>query len=347
MVKNFFRNISDYFVADVAMDLGTANTLVYVKNQGIVLNEPSVVAISNNGNGFGPPVAVGLEAKQMYGRTHNKLKTIRPMKDGVIADFEITNEMIKYFIQKILRNYRFIKPRMVVGIPTCITQVEKKAVIDAATMSGVRNVYLIEEPMAAAIGVGIPVHKAEGNMVIDIGGGTTDVAVTSLSAIAYGESIRVAGDELDESILRHMRLQHNLSIGIFEAERVKIQIGSAYPVNPPMSTEVRGLNIQTGVPTSLVVTDEEIREAMREPISAIITVLMRALEKTPPELSADIYSNGIYLTGGGALIRGLDKLIEESTNLKTYIPDEPLTSIVKGAGIVLDNFPEMRKVCIN
>ena len=347
MVRNFFKNISDYFVADVAMDLGTANTLVYVKNQGIVLNEPSVVAVNNNGHGIGTPVAVGLEAKQMYGRTHGKLKTIRPMKDGVIADFEITNEMIKYFIQKILKNYRFIKPRMVVGIPTCITQVEKKAVIDAATMAGVREVFLIEEPMAAAIGVGIPVQKAEGNMVIDIGGGTTDVAVTSLSAIAYGESIRVAGDELDESILRHMRLQHSLNIGIFEAERVKIQIGSAYPFNPPMTTEVRGLNIQTGVPTSLVIGDEEIREAMREPIAAIISVLMRALEKTPPELSADIYSNGIYLTGGGALIRGLDKLIEESTNLKTYIPDEPLVSIVKGAGMVLDNFQEMRKVCIN
>lgn len=347
MVRNFFKNISEYFVADVAMDLGTANTLIYVKNQGIVLNEPSVVAVSKNGTAFTQVEEVGLEAKKMYGRTHNKLQTIRPMKDGVIADFEITNKMIKYFIQKILKNYRFIKPRMVVGIPTCITQVEKKAVIDAATMAGVRQVYLVEEPMAAAIGVGIPVHKPEGNMVIDIGGGTTDVAVTSLSAIAYGESIRVAGDEMDESILRYMRLQHHLNIGIFEAERVKIQIGSAYPVQPSLTTEVRGLNIKTGIPTSITITDEEIREAMKEPISAVITVLMRALEKTPPELSADIYSNGIYLTGGGALIRGLDKLIEETTNLKTFVPDDPLVSIVKGAGIILDNFDDMRKVCIN
>jgi len=347
MVRNFFKNISEYFVADVAMDLGTANTLIYVKNQGIVLNEPSVVAVSKNGTAFTQVEEVGLEAKKMYGRTHNKLQTIRPMKDGVIADFEITNKMIKYFIEKILKNYRFIKPRMVVGIPTCITQVEKKAVIDAATMAGVRQVYLVEEPMAAAIGVGIPVHKPEGNMVIDIGGGTTDVAVTSLSAIAYGESIRVAGDEMDESILRYMRLQHHLSIGIFEAERVKIQIGSAYPVQPSLTTEVRGLNIKTGIPTSITITDEEIREAMKEPISAVITVLMRALEKTPPELSADIYSNGIYLTGGGALIRGLDKLIEETTNLKTFVPDDPLVSIVKGAGIILDNFDDMRKVCIN
>jgi rod shape-determining protein MreB len=269
------------------------------------------------------------------------------MKDGVIADFEITNTMIKYFIQKILKNYRFVRPRMVVGIPTCITQVEKKAVIDAATLAGVREVHLVEEPMAAAIGVGIPVHKAEGNMVVDIGGGTTDVAVTSLSAIAYGESIRVAGDELDESILRYMRLQHHLNIGIFEAERVKIQIGSAYPVQPALTTEVRGLNVKTGVPTSITINDEEIREAMKEPVSAIVTVLMRALEKTPPELSADIYSNGIYLTGGGALIRGLDKLIEETTSLKTFVPDEPLLSIVKGAGMILDNFDDMRKVCIN
>ena len=292
-------------------------------------------------------VEVGLEAKKMYGRTHNKLQTIRPMKDGVIADFEITNKMIRYFIEKILTNYRFIKPRMVVGIPTCITQVEKKAVIDAATMAGVREVFLVEEPMAAAIGVGIPVHKAEGNMVVDIGGGTTDVAVTSLSAIAYGESIRVAGDEMDEAILRYMRLQHHLSIGIFEAERVKIQIGSAYPVKPKLTTEVRGLNIKTGIPTSLTISDEEIREAIKEPVAAVITVLMRALEKTPPELSADIYSNGIYLTGGGALLRGLDKLIEETTNLKTFVPNDPLTTIVKGVGIVLDNFDEMRKVCIN
>jgi len=269
------------------------------------------------------------------------------MKDGVIADFEITNKMITHFIDKILKRYRFVKPRMVVGIPTCITQVEKKAVIDAAMLSGVREVYLVEEPMAAAIGVGIPVHKPEGNMVIDIGGGTTDVAVTSLSAIAYGESVRVAGDEMDESILRYMRLQHHLNIGIFEAERVKFAVGSAYPVAERLTTEVKGLNVKTGVPTSITVNDEEIREAMKEPVSSITSVVLRALEKTPPELSADIYSNGIYLTGGGALIRGLDKLIEETTSLKTYVPNEPLTSIVKGAGSVLDNFEDMRKVCIN
>lgn len=338
------RSLFALFSSDLAIDLGTANTCVYARGKGIVIDEPSIVAINKV---TGRIEAVGREAKQMVGRTPGHIVAIKPMKDGVIADFEITNKMIKYFIEKTLKNYRFIKPRMVVGIPTCITQVEKKAVIDAATMAGVREVFLVEEPMAAAIGVGIPVHKAEGNMVVDIGGGTTDVAVTSLSAIAYGESIRVAGDEMDEAILRYMRLQHHLSIGIFEAERAKIQIGSAYPVKPKLTTEVRGLNIKTGIPTSLTISDEEIREAIKEPVAAVITVLMRALEKTPPELSADIYSNGIYLTGGGALLRGLDKLIEETTNLKTFVPNDPLTTIVKGVGIVLDNFDEMRKVCIN
>ncbi len=347
MIPKFFSNLLDKFSADVAMDLGTANTLIYVKNHGILLNEPSIVAISNNGNGNGHVEAVGLEAKKMFGRTHARLQTIRPMKDGVIADFEITNKMISYFIEKVLKRFRVIKPRMVVGIPTCITQVEKKAVIDAAILSGVREVYLVEEPMAAAIGVGIPVHKPEGNMVIDIGGGTTDVAITSLSAIAYGESIRVAGDEMDEAILRYMRIEHQLSIGIFEAERIKIAVGSAFPLIDRKYIEVKGLNIKTGVPTSITVNDEEIREAMKEPITAIQTVVHRALEKTPPELSADIFSNGIYITGGGALIPGLDKLVEETTCLKTFVPTEPLTSIVKGAGAVLDNFLEMRKVCIN
>lgn len=326
------------------MDLGTANTLIYIKGKGIVLNESSVVAVNSDGQSV---EAVGIEAKRMFGRTHSKLETIRPMKDGVIADFDITNRMITYFITKTLKQHRFIKPRIVVGVPTCITQVEKKAVIDSALMAGVREVHLVEEPMAAAIGVGIPVHKAEGNMVIDIGGGTSDVAVTSLSAIAYGESVRLAGDEIDEAIVRYMRLNHHLNIGVFEGERVKVEVGSAYPIEEELTTEVKGLNVQTGVPTSTVVNDEEIREAMKEPLSTIITVIMRALEKTPPELSADIHSNGIYLTGGGALIRGLDKLIEERTTLKVYIPNDPLLSIVNGVGAVLDNYEDMKKVCIS
>jgi rod shape-determining protein MreB len=233
-----------------------------------------------------------------------------------------------------------------IGVPTCITQVEKKAVIEAALMSGVREVHLIEEPMAAAIGASLPVKKAEGNMIVDIGGGTTDVAVISLSAIAYGESARVAGDAIDESIVRYLRLQHNLNVGIFEGERIKTEIGSAYPSIEKLSTEVKGLSVQTGVPTSITIFDEEIREAIQEPILTIISIIMKALEKTPPELSADIHSNGIYLTGGGALIRGLDKLVEERTSLKVYKPVEPLLGIVKGAGAVLDSYEKMKTVCI-
>lgn len=341
---NFMNRVFGWFSSDLAMDLGTANTLIYAKGRGIVLDEPSIVAVDTRSGGV---EAVGLKAKQMYGRTNARLETIRPMKDGVIADFDITNTMINYFIKKVLKNHRFIKPRMVVGIPSCITQVEKKAVIDASIMAGVREVHLVEEPMAAAIGVGIPAHKPEGNMVIDIGGGTTDVAVVSLSAIAYGESVRLAGDEIDEAIVRYMRLNHHLNIGVFEGERVKIQIGSAYPLLEKLTMEVKGLNVKTGVPMSIIIADEEIREAMKEPLATIIAVVLRALEKVPPELSADIHSNGIYLTGGGALIRGLDKLVEEKTTLKVYTPEDPLLSICKGAGAILDNFYEMKKVCIN
>ena len=344
MIKQFFNKIFGFFSTDLAMDLGTANTLVYITEKGIVLNEPSVVAVNVADHTV---EAVGLEAKKMFGRTHAKVSTIRPMKDGVIADFVVTNQMIQYFIKKILHKYRFFKPRMVVGVPTCITQVEKKAVIDASLMAGIREVLLIEEPMAAAIGVGIPVHRPEGNMVIDIGGGTTDVAVISLSAIAYGESVRVAGDEIDESIVRYMRLQHHLNIGVFEGERVKMAVGSAFPQPSNLTVEVKGLNLKTGVPMSITVGDDEIREALKEPLTTIVTSIMRALEKIPPELSADIHSNGIYLTGGGALIRGLDKMIEERTTLKVFIPEDPLLSIVKGAGAVLDDFENMKKVCIN
>ena len=338
-----FEKLIGNFSTDIAMDLGTANTLVYIKDEGVVLNEPSVVAVSDNGEKV---EAVGLEAKQMFGRTPGELQTIRPMKDGVIADFNVTNRMITYFIKKVLKKNWFIKPRIMIGVPTCITQVEKKAVVEAALMSGVREVHLIEEPMAAAIGANIPVHKPEGNMVIDIGGGTSDVAIISLSAIAYGESVRLAGDAIDESIVRYLRLQHNLNIGIFEAERVKVAIGSAYPELETRHTEVKGINVQTGIPTSIRISDNEIREAIQEPILTIISAVMKALEKIPPELSADIHTNGIYLTGGGALIRGLDKLIEEQTTLKVYKPDEPLLGIVKGVGTVLNSYEKMKDVCI-
>ena len=338
-----FKKLIERFSTDIAMDLGTANTLIYTKDEGIVLNEPSIVAIGSNGEKI---VAVGLEAKKMFGRTHAGLQTIRPMKDGVIADFNVTQRMITYFIKKILKNNWHIKPRIIIGVPTCITQVEKKAVIEAALLSGVREVHLIEEPMAAAIGASLPVQKPEGNMVIDIGGGTSDVAVISLSAIAYGESVRVAGDAIDQSIVRYLRLRHNLNVGIFEGERIKTEIGSAYPSLEKLSTEVKGLSVQTGIPTSITISDEEIRGAIQEPILTIISIIMKALEKTPPELSADIHSNGIYLTGGGALIRGLDKLVEERTALKVYKPTEPLLGIVKGAGAVLDAYEKMKTVCI-
>ena len=344
MIRKLLNNIFSLFSTDIAMDLGTANTLIYITEKGIVLNEPSVVAVNVDDDTI---EAVGIEAKKMFGRTHSRVNTVRPMKDGVIADFDITNRMIQHFIKKVLSQHRFFKPRMVVGVPTCITQVEKKAVIDASTMAGIRAIYLVEEPMAAAIGVGIPVHRPEGNMVIDIGGGTSDVAVISLSAIAYGESVRVAGDAIDESIVRYMRLHHHLNIGVFEGERVKKEIGSAFPQLESMSIEVRGLNVKSGVPMSILIGDEEIREAIQEPLTNIVMAIMRALEKIPPELSADIHSNGIYLTGGGALIRGLDKMIEEKTTLKVYIPESPLLSIVKGAGTVLDDFENMKKVCIN
>ena len=338
-----FEKLIGRFSTDIAMDLGTANTLAYIEGEGIVLNEPSVVAVSNNGEKV---EAVGHEAKEMFGRTPGGLQTIRPMKDGVIADFNVTNRMITYFIKKVIKKNWFIKPRIMIGVPTCITQVEKKAVIEAALMSGVREVHLIEEPMAAAIGANIPVHKPEGNMVIDIGGGTSDVAIISLSAIAYGESVRLAGDAIDESIVRYLRLQHNLNIGIFEGERIKLEIGSAYPELETRSTEVKGINVQTGVPTSITISENEIREAIQEPILTIISTVMKALEKIPPELSADIHSNGIYLTGGGALIRGLDKLIEEQTTLKVYKPEEPLLGIVKGVGTVLNSYEKMKDVCI-
>jgi rod shape-determining protein MreB len=338
-----FENLIGNFSTDIAMDLGTANTLVYIKDEGVVLNEPSIVAVSDNGEKV---EAVGNEAKQMFGRTPGNLQTIRPMKDGVIADFNVTNRMITYFIKKVIKKNWFIKPRIMIGVPTCITQVEKKAVIEAALMSGVREVHLIEEPMAAAIGANIPVHKPEGNMVIDIGGGTSDVAIISLSTIAYGESVRLAGDAIDESIVRYLRLQHNLNIGIFEGERIKLEIGSAYPELETRRTEVKGINVQTGVPTSITISENEIREAIQEPILTIISTVMKALEKIPPELSADIHSNGIYLTGGGALIRGLDKLIEEQTTLKVYKPDEPLLGIVKGVGTVLNSYEKMKDVCI-
>ena len=340
--------ISDRFLSlfskDLAMDLGTANTLIYVKKEGIVLDEPSVIAIDNR---TGETIAVGREAKRMYGRTPDTIKAVRPMKDGVIADFDITKKMITYFLAKVYRRKRLIQPRIIVCIPSGITQVEKKAVIDSARQSGARKVLLIEEPMAAAIGSNLPVERATASMVVDIGGGTTEAAVISLSSTIYQESLRIAGDEMDEAIMSFIRNEHNLIIGTYEAENIKIRIGSAAPLKENMTFTARGKDRVTGVPKATLISDGEIRVALEEPIKAIVDVVKRALERTSSELAADIYESGVMITGGGSLLRGLDRRVSEETNLKVYRPKDPLRSVVTGSGKVLDEFKLLKKVCVN
>jgi rod shape-determining protein MreB len=341
---NLINQIIGFFSRDMAIDLGTANTLIYVKKCGIVLNEPSTVVMDKGGERV---LAVGREAKEMFGKTPKDVKAIRPMKDGVIADFTVTNKMIKHFINKVHDRKTFIRPKMVIGVPTGITQVEKRAVIDSAVESGAREVHLIEEPMAAAIGAGLPIWKPMGNMVVDIGGGTTEVAIISHYSTAYGESLRVAGDEMDEAIVRYMRKNYNLEVGVFQAEHVKMAIGSAFPLPRKLEMEIKGRDLVKGTPASRLVDDSVIREALKEPIQAIIDVTRRALEKVPPEMAADIYDRGVVLAGGGALIKGLDLLLHEETGLKFIIAEDPLKVVVRGAGMVLDNFAEFKKVCIN
>jgi len=328
----------------MAVDLGTANTLIHVKKGGIVLDEPSTVVLNRNNETI---VAVGRKAKEMFGRTPQDLKAIRPLKDGVIADFDVTNKMIRYFISQVHDRRSFIRPKMVIGVPTGITQVEKRAVIDSAMESGAREVHLIEEPMAAAIGAGMPINRPLGNMVVDIGGGTTEVAIISHSSTAYGESLRVAGDEMDEAITRFIRKQFNLEIGLFQAERIKIAIGSAYPLPQKMEAKIKGRDLVKGTPASRLVDDNMIREALKDPVQAIVDVTRRALEQAPPEMASDICDNGMVLAGGGALIKGLDRLLHEETGLKIIVATDPLTAVVRGAGIVLDEFSEWKKVCIN
>ena len=328
---------------DLAMDLGTANTLIYQKGQGIVLNEPSVVALTVDTRKV---VAVGQEAKEFLGRTPMKIEAIRPMKDGVIADFNTTQEMIKFFLTKVQGARRIVRPRIVIGVPTGITQVEKRAVIEAAQMAGAREVHLIDEPMAAAIGAGLGIHEPYGNMIVDIGGGTTEVAVISLSAIAYSESVRVAGDEVNEAIMRYMQKKHQLLIGENTAETAKIAIGNAYPLDSPQSYPIRGKEMISGRPRVVEVNDVEIREALTEPVSAIIEAVKRALEKTAPELAADIYDSGITLAGGGALLKGLDRLIAKETQLKVNLTEDPLTSVALGTGLAMEKLTEYRKVFV-
>jgi rod shape-determining protein MreB len=328
----------------MAIDLGTANTLVYVKGEGIVLNEPSIVAIHQADNTV---LAVGKEAKAMLGRTPGNIVAIRPLKDGVIADFDVTEKMLNYFIRRVHRRRALVRPRIVIGVPSGITQVEKRAVRDSAMQAGAREVYLIEEPMAAAIGAGMPITEPGGNMVVDIGGGTTEVAVISLSGIVYSRSVRIAGDEMDEAIVQYIRKNYNLLVGERRAEEIKIRLGSAYPMGGERKTmEVKGRDLIDGIPKTIVIGDDEIREALREPIMTIVEAVRTALERTPPELAADIVDKGIVLTGGGALLKGLDLLLRQETNLPITIAEDPLSCVALGTGKVLDELDLLKKVAI-
>ncbi|KUK82006.1 MAG: Actin-like ATPase [Pelotomaculum thermopropionicum] len=332
------------FSKDMGMDLGTANSLVYVKGKGIVIREPSVVAIQKD---TGHVLAVGEEAKRMIGRTPGNIVAIRPLKDGVIADFDVTQSMIKYFINKALRSRAFIiRPRVVVGVPSGVTAVEERAVREAALQAGAREAYLIEEPMAAAIGAGLPVHEPTGNMIVDIGGGTTEVAVISLGGIVTSRSVRIASDEMDEAIINHVKRTYNLMIGERSAEQIKIQIGTAYPLENGQTDEVRGRDLVTGLPKTVNITSEEIYKALSEPVSSIVEAIKTTLEQTPPELAADIMDRGIVMAGGGSLLRGLDRLVSEQTGMPVHLADEPLLVVAYGAGRVLENIDVLRKVLI-
>jgi rod shape-determining protein MreB len=326
------------------MDLGTANTLIYMKGQGIVLNEPSVVAIERN---TGRLIAVGKEAKEFIGKTPQQMSAIRPMKDGVIADFDVTKAMIKYFLTVVRQKKRVSRPKMVVCVPSGITQVEKKAVYDACIQVGMNNIHLIEEPMAAAIGANLPIDLPRGNMVVDIGGGTTEVAIITLSANAYSESLRVAGDELDDAIVRHLQRKYQVAIGLNAAERIKMQIGSAHESADSGSMSVIGKDLVNGIPKNLTITSRDVREAMEEPVAAIVDAVRRALERLPPELVSDLQDLGMILTGGGALLKGLDRRIEEKTSLKVNITEDPLTCVVMGSGKALEEMDRYKKVFIS
>ena len=334
------------FSNDLAIDLGTATTLIYVKGKGIVSCEPSVVAVQRDARGDKSVLAVGREAKEMLGRTPGNIVAIRPMKDGVIADFEVTEKMIKYFIEKAHGRRFLVKPRIVISVPSEITQVEKRAVKDSALRAGATEVYLIEQAMAAAIGAGLPITDPTGNMIVDIGGGTTDVAVISLAGIVYSRSVRVAGNEMDDAIIQYIKRKYNLLIGERTAEQIKMEIGSAHQLDKPMTMEIKGRNLIEGVPKTITVDDGEIREALSECVSTIMNAIRVALERTPPELSADISDRGIVLTGGGALLKNLDKRIREETGLPVSIADDPLCSVVLGTGEMLSDFKLLRKISI-
>lgn len=342
----FLDPILGLFSNDLAIDLGTANTLVYVKGKGIVLSEPSVVAVRKNDKGGNKVMAVGKEAKMMLGRTPGNIMAIRPMKDGVIADFEITEAMLRHFIRKVHNRRALVRPRIIICVPSGITQVEKRAVKESAESAGAREVFLIEEPMAAAIGAGLPITEPTSNMIVDIGGGTTEVAVISLAGIVYSKSVRVGGDKMDEAILQHIKRKYNLLIGLSTAEILKCTIGNAYPAKNVETIEVKGRDLVTGIPKILTIDSDEVRESISEQVETIVETVRIALEQTPPELAADIVDRGIVLTGGGSLLKGLDLLLREETKLPITVTEDPLSTIVLGSGKALDNIDLLREVAI-
>jgi rod shape-determining protein MreB len=344
IVKKSLNYIQGLFSNDMGIDLGTATTLIYVKGEGVILCEPSVVAVER---GTSHVLAVGEEAKRMLGRTPGNIIAIRPMKDGVIADFEITEAMLRYFIKKVHHRRVLVKPRIVIAIPSGITEVEKRAVKESAERAGARDVFLIEEPIAAAIGVGLPIQEPIGNMVIDIGGGTTEIAVISLAGIVFSKSIRIGGDEMDEAIIEYLKKTYNLMVGERTAEEIKIKIGSAYPQEEEMTLEVKGRDLVAGLPKSITITSEEVRDALQEPLRAILETTKISLERTPPELASDLIEHGIVMAGGGSLLRGMDKLISEETGLPVHIADDPLTAVACGTGKVLDEMRYLKRVTVS
>ncbi len=335
------RSIFSYFSEDLAIDLGTANTLVYARGQGIVVNEPSIVAINKVNNKI---VAIGREAKEMLGRTPGNIVAIKPMKDGVIADIDLTEEMLKYFIRRAHNRKHLLSPRIVICIPSEITQVERRAVRESAFRAKASEVYLLEEAMAAAIGAGLPITEPGGNLIVDIGGGTTDIAVISLSGPVYSRSVRVAGNEMDESIIQYIKRKHNLLIGERTAEEVKIKIGSAAPLDEKLTMEIKGRDLIEGIPKTITITDEEVREALADTMDIIMNAIRVALEKTPPELSADIVDKGIVVTGGGALLKNLDVRMKNETGLPVFLAEDPLSSAVLGTGKMLEDIPLLKRI---
>ena len=338
-----FRSVFSYFSKDLAIDLGTANTLVYARGRGVIVNEPSIVAINRVTNKV---EAVGHEAKKMLGRTPGNIVAIKPMKDGVIADFDVTEEMLKYFIKKAHNRNHLLSPRIVICIPSEITQVEKRAVRESALRAKASEVYLVEEAMAAAIGAGLPITEPGGNLIVNIGGGTTDIAVISLAGPVYGRSVRVAGNEMDESIIQYIKRKHNLLIGERTAEQVKIKIGSAAPLEEKLTMEIKGRHLIEGIPKTITITDEEVREALADAIDTIVNAVRVALERTPPELSADIVDKGVVLTGGGALVKNFDLRLKNETGLPVFLAEDPLSSVVMGTGKMLEDMSLLRRISL-